>query len=223
MKDCFRIFLILSLLWSINLKGQDSLFFKNKKIEVVKLREISSTEVSYHKFDYLDGPIFKVEKEKLEKIRYATGLIEYLFKADEINDTLNARKISSNPAGAGLENCYRNVPINTLTYWDGMHDAERFYRGYKGAGTFSYFAGLALIYGLPVPILVSLAPPKNAQYFVPDQKLYEFNEAYAAGFNHKANKIKQSKSWSNFGYGAGTTVGVTVVMLLALFAAFSGN
>lgn len=61
-------------------------------IEVVKLREISSTEVTYHKFDYLDGPIFKVEKEKLEKIRYATGLIEYLITTDAKKEGLIEKK-----------------------------------------------------------------------------------------------------------------------------------
>lgn len=227
MKSGHRIiqisFLIQVILLPIGSMAQDSLFLRDKTIEVAKILEINSIEISYRRFDYLDGPIFKMEKDRLEKIRYGNGVVEYLSRMVDRNGSPSPNKNVANPEDPTREMCYRNVPIKNLTFWDGAADAERFYKGYKGAGTGSYFAGLLLYYGLPVPIVTSLSAPKNARYFVPDQKLYELNPEYAAGYNHKARRMKQGKAWSNFGYGAGTTVGVSVILVIALLSAIGGN
>jgi hypothetical protein len=51
----------------------DIVYFKSGKMEYCKIIESNPAEVIYKMCDYLDGPIIRVNKSDLFKIRYANG------------------------------------------------------------------------------------------------------------------------------------------------------
>ncbi len=58
------------------LHAQDSIFKTNGNIVAAKILEISSTEIKYKKFEFLDGPTYVENKTSIKSIRYANGLKE---------------------------------------------------------------------------------------------------------------------------------------------------
>ena len=53
-----RKMLLLLALVALKANAQDILTFKNGDVQLVKVLEISPTEVRYKKIDNLDGPVF---------------------------------------------------------------------------------------------------------------------------------------------------------------------
>lgn len=210
-RKLFLGFIAIVFAGNFHVLAQDTLYFKDESKKTAKILEVNDLEINYKLFDYQDGPTFKSDKKLISKIKFANGLVENyeLVEPQEIK-TENFVSVSD-PAS---KMSYRNIPIKDLTYLDGMQDASRFYRGYKATGTSSFFAGFFLIYGLPVPIITSISPPKNVQQFAPDNDLYRLNPAYAAGFNNKAKQMKAGKAWGNFGIGAGITVGLSLAFII---------
>jgi hypothetical protein len=74
MKKYFLIFTIV--IGLLELKGQDSLFFKSKDIKVVKVEEIGLNEIKYHSFDNLQGPMYIIGKSEIFKIKYPNGKVD---------------------------------------------------------------------------------------------------------------------------------------------------
>lgn len=56
--------------------GQDTLFKRNGERIPAKIKEISTIEISYNRFDMLDGPVFKIAKDDVRKIKYVNGVID---------------------------------------------------------------------------------------------------------------------------------------------------
>lgn len=176
--------------------AQDTLFTRKDEKIACKILEIGTTEIGYRKFDYMDGPLYKILKKEVRLIRYQSGAFEII------------PEVEMPPQVAAVEE------PKMLGYHDGYLDADRYYRGYKGAGTLSYISGLFVLYGLPVPIISSLVKPTNTRIYVPRPTDYQTNAAYAAGFNQRATSMKRSKVWANYGYGVGTVL----ILLIALTA-----
>jgi hypothetical protein len=103
----------------------------------------------------------------------------------------------------------------------GVSDADQYYRGYKGIGTASYFSGLVGLYGFPIPLIGSLVRPTNMLYYVPDMKRYNTDAPYFNGFNSRAKSIKSNKAWSNYGYGAATSTGVFLILVVAILTSMN--
>lgn len=55
---------------------QDTLLLKNKKTELVKVTEIGLKTISYNKYNNLEGPLYTIEKDKIQKIIYSNGTVE---------------------------------------------------------------------------------------------------------------------------------------------------
>jgi hypothetical protein len=206
MKNLVCLILYLAVSQSIN--AQDTLFLRNKEKSIVKVKEIGPSEISFIRFDYLDGPIYRVYKTNVDKIFFQNGLKEY-FNLDTLK--LVAKEV----------NTEAKKEEKKASFEDGQNDAQRYYKGYKGAGTGSYFAGLFFTYGLPVPIVTSLTRPTNASYYAPDRNLYMNNPQYAMGFNKRAYRMKASKAWENFGFGALTTTGIFVAVFIVALSQFA--
>jgi hypothetical protein len=60
----------------LSVSGQDTLFKRNGDRIPAKVKEISSNEISYNRFDMLDGPIFKISKDDVSKIKYVNGTVD---------------------------------------------------------------------------------------------------------------------------------------------------
>lgn len=71
---------ILCIVFAFNLSAQDSLFIKDSKTLLVRVLEISATEVSYKFYFNPDGVIHKVANSNVEKIVYENGMAESRFQ-----------------------------------------------------------------------------------------------------------------------------------------------
>ncbi len=75
-----RLLFFFSLFCSRSLWGQDSLFIKDSETLLVRVLEISATEVSYKMYFNPDGVIHKVANARVEKIVYENGKTESRFQ-----------------------------------------------------------------------------------------------------------------------------------------------
>jgi len=76
----------------------DIIYYKTGKIEYCKIIESNSMEVIYKMCDYLDGPMIRVNKSELHKIRYANGredIVSYGQKNSSSNAYLRRRAETS--------------------------------------------------------------------------------------------------------------------------------
>lgn len=216
------LLLFISILAFSIAKGQDSLFLKEQPVKLVKILEVTPLDIGYRMTDYADGPIFRVNKSDIQKIKYGNGLVEIFNPVANPSAQTPEKEPKKTPdSDDPMERVtHLGIKVKDAGYSDGENDARNYFKGYSGAATSSFCAGMGIIYGLPVPIATSLTPPANARMFVPDADLYQRNGAYAQGFNKKAHQIKINKVWSNYGYGAATSVGATLALILYFFATY---
>jgi hypothetical protein len=205
MKNILPVFL--SILFCIQVQAQDTIYFHRNEKEVAKILEINPAEIVYRKMSYLDGPIFRSPKSDVDSIRFANGLKE-VFGAAMVKSDESLAPSSPPPA----------VRTERESYAMGVSDADQYYRGHKGIGTASYISGLFGLYGFPVPLVGSLVRPTNMLRYVPDVKRYNTDAPYYNGFNSRAKSIKSNKAWSNYGYGAATTAGVFLILVVAILS-----
>lgn len=58
------------------LSAQDSIYKRTGDVIPAKILEIGIKEISYKRFDLLDGPLYIISKNDISKIKYATGTVE---------------------------------------------------------------------------------------------------------------------------------------------------
>jgi hypothetical protein len=201
---------LLCLVLCFNVQAQDTIFFKKNGKEIARIQEINPTEIVYRKMSYLDGPVFRSLKSDIDSIRFANGMKEVLR-----NDVAKSNE-SITPASPQPD-----ARTERESYAMGVSDADQYYRGHKGIGTASYISGLFGLYGFPVPLVGSLVRPKNMLRYVPDVTRYNTDAPYFNGFNTRAKSIKSNKAWSNYGYGAATTTGVFLILVVAVLTSFN--
>lgn len=78
------VFFLLCAMFS---KAQDTLYKRNKEVQVVKIHEIGLDEVKYKLPGYEDGPMISIAKDDLYKIVFANGTTQIL--AQEMNNPQN--------------------------------------------------------------------------------------------------------------------------------------
>lgn len=180
-----------------SLFSQDILTKKTGDDIKAKVLEVTTTEVKYKKFDNLNGPVFSILKSELLLIRYENG------SKDVFNDS---KKVEE------------KIVSGKDFYQEGQSDANRFYRGYKGAGNTVLATSLLLspLVGLIPAAICASADPQDENLDYPSSDLMK-NSEYANGYRHRAKKIKQKKVWTNLG----VAFGINLVLVLAL--ASSGN
>ncbi|NUM50192.1 MAG: hypothetical protein HUU48_03670 [Flavobacteriales bacterium] len=76
MLNFVSLFIAIICVWLNKAYSQDTLLLKNKKAEVVKVTEIGIKTISVSKYSNLEGPLYIIEKDKVEKIIYSNGIIE---------------------------------------------------------------------------------------------------------------------------------------------------
>jgi hypothetical protein len=73
MKHLFFIFLFLSI---NSLFSQDTLIHVNGEKQTVKVTEVNSTLIKYHKYENITGPLYSVEKKDIKYVKYFGGQID---------------------------------------------------------------------------------------------------------------------------------------------------
>ena len=59
---------------SLLCKAQDTIVKRNGEKVTVKLMEVNPNDVRYKRLDYLEGPLFTVQKQDIKFIVYANGI-----------------------------------------------------------------------------------------------------------------------------------------------------
>ena len=161
------------------IKAQDTLSMRSGENILVKVIEVGTVEVKYKKLDNLNGPVFSMLKSDLLMIKYENGTKD---------DFSSIKKIEE-----------KNIFILDDSI-QGKNDAQRFYNGYKTAGTAVITTGYLvplLIPALAISIATTTKIPKDENLNYPSISLMQ-NEKYANSYRQEALKIKKRKVWLNF-------------------------
>ena len=165
------------------IKAQDTLSMRSGENMLVKVIEVGTSEVKYRKLDNLNGPVFSILKSDLLMIKYENGTKD---------DFSSVKKIE--------EYNFSGYDPTIL----GKSDAQKFYTGYKTAGTIAFISNFAYIPIIP-SLIFSIAAnskiPKDENLNYPSISLIQ-NEQYANSYRQEAKKIKNQKIWKNFRVGA---------------------
>ena len=214
-----RLILFVLILSSFHSYSQDTLYFRKGDSLLVNVKEVGSQTISYEKFDYQDGPIFRVFNTEVKKIHFKSGMKKF-FSENVVKDTristISGDTKAIDPSKELRESELKEIAV--LTYRDGEMDAKNLYKGWKSAAIGSYFSGLILFYGLPVPVISSVIPPANVNLYAQKENAMKYNNEYARGFKTRAHLMKAGKVWANYGYGVGTTLGVTLGLIVLFIA-----
>jgi len=177
------------------IKAQDTLSMRSSENILVKVIEVGTSEVKYKKIDNLNGPIFSILKSDLLIIKYENGTKD---------DFSSIKKIEG----------YNLSGIDP--YIQGKLDAQRYYNGYKTAGTIAFISNFAYIPIIP-SLIFSIAAtskiPKDENLNYPSISLMQ-NEQYANSYRQEAKKIKNQKIWKNFRVGA--RIGGSILLIFGL-------
>jgi hypothetical protein len=177
------------------IKAQDTLSMRSGENILVKVIEVGTSEVKYKKIDNLNGPIFSILKSDLLIIKYENGTKD---------DFSSIKKIEE----------YNLSGIDP--YIQGKLDAQRYYNGYKTAGTIAFISNFAYIPIIP-SLIFSIAAtskiPKDENLNYPSISLMQ-NEPYANSYRQEAKKIKNQKIWKNFRVGA--RIGGSILLIFGL-------
>lgn len=91
-------FLILFVFFNVVAFAQDTLYKRNStEIIVAKVIEISTVEIKYKRFDLPDGPVFVIDKNQIEKIKYMVGSVEYFNVNIPKPSIINDQYANTNP------------------------------------------------------------------------------------------------------------------------------
>ena len=94
----------------------------------------------------------------------------------------------------------------------GVSDADKYYDGYKGAGTGTLIGSLVSpILGLIPAIATSSTTPSDVNLNYPSVELMN-NQEYYNGYTRRAKKIKSGKVWGN--WVIGFVANVVAVLIL---------
>jgi hypothetical protein len=196
------LLIILFICSSSIIKAQDTLSTRSGESIIAKVLEVTTNEVKYKKFDNLNGPNIIILKSDLFQIKYENGT------KDDFNNIIKKEETNNAAIDEGVQ---------------GKNDAQRFYNGYKTAGTIAFVSNFTPMLPIIPSLIFSLAStsssniPKDINLNYPSASLME-NEKYANSYRQEAMKIKKRKIWLNAGLGAG----IIIVPLLILLSSGDG-
>lgn len=188
-----KILIIIFAIISVNpLFSQDIIIKKTGEEVISKVLEITPTDVRFKKSDNFNGPVYSILKSEVSIIKYENGT----------QDIFNEKQTDTSLV---------NAP--TVDLFDkGRMDAQKYYDGYKGAGTGTFLVGfLSPLVGLIPAIACSSTAPKDKNLNYPKPDLMK-NADYKKGYTQKAKKIKQGKVWNNWTITLAINIIATVIL-----------
>lgn len=181
MKRIYYLIFCSLFLITIKANSQDVITKKNGDDIQAKVVEITLNELKYKNFNNLEGPIISILKSDVILVRYENGTKDVFV---EEKPTITADK--------------RIVDEETAAF-NGARDAEKYYKGYTGAGAGTLVTGLftGSILALIPAITTSSTPPKFENLNYPSSTLMK-NQDYERAYKDRALKIKKGKVWNNY-------------------------
>ncbi|MBK8367005.1 MAG: hypothetical protein IPL10_06200 [Bacteroidetes bacterium] len=70
------VFIFILCAVQLYLNAQDSIYKRTGLVIPAKISEVNIKEISYKRLDLLDGPLFIINKNEIQKIKYANGTID---------------------------------------------------------------------------------------------------------------------------------------------------
>ncbi|MBK6264665.1 hypothetical protein JKA74_06420 [Marivirga sp. S37H4] len=191
-KNNISILVILILfLNSFSLNAQDIIVLNNNEKISAKVIVVGLTNITYKKFENLDGPSYEIAKDDVLKITYENGQDEFFLQNSETG--LTSKK--------GID------PSINLAY-KGSVDADYYYN--KNWPLWTTFGGtiIFLPVGLAAGLISGIATP-NIEVLIPDKDLLNSPEYYNAFM-----KRAQQKKWGKVGKGLILGIGVNVLFFI---------
>ena len=151
-------FVIFTLLCSLNMLAQDMIYLNSSDSILAKVLTIKDNEISYHKWNNLEGPIYSISTNEVAAIRYANGTYDF-FTPKDINVTQDKKKSSVMLTRAGNTYYYDNMVMGKRTMLEWLEKQNcpaaynQFQRGYNTAQTGWVFMAAGLSFDLVGAIL----------------------------------------------------------------------
>lgn len=211
------ILILMIVFIGIGLKAQDTLYLRNSSKVVVKLSEITPTQLKYKRFDNLEGPNYSINKSEVDYVVFANGLKEQfeLSSSSTSNNNISTQPIINNaPSNQGSNNQSENFG-DEQTELKGRIDARRYYThngGAIGTGVTSFFCGP--ICGLIPAIAINNNEPADENLGMPTPEKKDYR--YKLGYKQEAYKIKRRKNWIAYGVGSVSGIAAAIIVSIAL-------
>jgi len=199
---------------SNNFKRIKDISFKNGPIYKSVNQIISPDYIYPVGGEMIKAFIYRVSENQIQfRIAYANDTNMYFLQKAEINEITFNEIATEQKREEGLS----DMEIASKA----RADAYQNYDGYKPAAVGSFAAGIFCWYLIPIviPVLLSVIPPQESGLGMPNLKLKQ-NPIYSDTYIKTAHTIKSSKVWTNFGYGALTSIGVIVFLVYLAFLSY---
>lgn len=189
---------LLFLLFLGSLSAQDILHMRSGKDIKGWVKDLREKTIVYTSADSVSPKEIILPKSEISSIRFSNG----------VNMVFEKEKTLQVSSESGL-------------YQRGMNDANRFYTGYKAAGTGTLISGLCFpVFALIPAIGCSSTVPSAVNLGIRNDSLGQ-NRDYLAGYTEQARKVKSKKVWKNYSIGAGIGMGCRVLYVLTILIALT--
>lgn len=84
----YFILIIIFFIAIIKLKAQDTLIYNNGSQKIVKVDEVNSSQIKFHKYENLSGPSYTVSTSEIKFIKYPNGTQDVFVSEDKKNKPL---------------------------------------------------------------------------------------------------------------------------------------
>lgn len=197
--------------------------FKDGSTKSVTIKDITETEIKYQKagnsntiYSTLKTDLLAVQYKNGEKVELGQTVVSQQTKNAPFFEETQVQKYQPvvKESIAKQRVVSENTVLTRREYSDmfqqGKNDAKIYYKGYKGAGTGTFFAALLTgpIFALIPAIACSSTAPSSDNLTFPSVELMR-NPDYVSGYTTQAKSKKSGKVWGNYGIG-------TAVLLLVL-------
>ncbi|PLK44802.1 hypothetical protein [Emticicia sp. TH156] len=200
-----HILCIVLCLFATSIYAQDIIFMKTGEEIKAKVKEVKDKEISYLKFDNLNGPTYTKLKSEVVMIKYENGQKDIFAdqKVQTAESYVETSAVSVSPLGNAT----------AYTYEKGIADALIYYNGENSGKTGTLLTSLLIngLVGLIPAVACSSTTPKVKNLGVPNMEAYQKNPDYARGYQTQAKKIKSKKIWKN--WGIGTAISTLVIII----------
>lgn len=211
MQKVYFFFLLVGIVFQVQVRAQDSLFSKKDVVTPCKILQISPIDIRYKRFDNLNGPDYVVKRADYSFVIFENRTVEYLeteteLETSAIQDASPPIEYVKNTKTAPTEN----------TYYKGYLDAERFYKVRQSTGTVVTLSTLILtpLYGLIPVTIIALSKPNITSYVMLKPDEFKSPE-YRLGFEQQAASMKRKRVWRNYGIVSGVYVAVYLIVLFS--------
>jgi len=108
-KITYLLFIIILMFTTISGNAQDKIFIKTGSNMEVKILEININDVKYKKYDNLEGPIYTIDKNKINMIIYENGTKDMFGGEANVNKNISKQSQSGLISGSKLYLTYVNT------------------------------------------------------------------------------------------------------------------